>query len=127
MPLCTRKGKRPVCSASSNLNSLPASLESHTYFTPLSGLFITEALHPFKVLKDAGFEVDLISETGTYQPDWLSQQREWLPDKDRRVWENHSSEFRSKLDNLMQPSDVDASEVNLSVASFARCMFETAN
>lgn len=71
-----------------------------------TGLFITEALHPFNVFKKAGFEVDLVSETGSYQPDWLSQQKEWLPDEDRAVWEDHSSEFRSKLDKLQKPSDI---------------------
>ena len=30
-----------------------------------TGLFITEALHPFNVFKAASFEVDLASETGT--------------------------------------------------------------
>jgi D-lactate dehydratase len=29
-----------------------------------TGLFFTEALHPFEVLTEAGFEVDLASETG---------------------------------------------------------------
>ena len=29
-----------------------------------TGLFFTEALHPFEVLTAAGFEVDLASETG---------------------------------------------------------------
>lgn len=77
-----------------------------------SGLFITEALHPFNVFKEAGFEVDLISETGTYQPDWLSQQKEWLKDDDRKVWEDHNSEFRSKLDKLLKPSDVQWKDVS---------------
>jgi len=31
-----------------------------------TGLFYTEALHPFQVLTEAGFEVDLASETGTW-------------------------------------------------------------
>ncbi|AXC15796.1 hypothetical protein ACPOL_6578 [Acidisarcina polymorpha] len=31
-----------------------------------TGLFFTEALHPFRVLTAAGFEVDLASETGTF-------------------------------------------------------------
>lgn len=71
-----------------------------------TGLFITEALHPFKVFKKAGFDVDLVSENGTYSPDWLSQQKDWLPDEDRAVWEDHSSEFRSKLDKLLNPGDI---------------------
>ena len=75
------------------------------------GLFITEALHPFLVFKKAGFDVDLVSETGTYQPDWLSQQKDWLNNEDRAIWEDHSSEFRSKLDNLLKPSDIDPGNV----------------
>jgi putative intracellular protease/amidase len=84
--------------------------------TPLltfpTGLFITEALHPFQVFRKEGFEVDLVSETGTYQPDWLSEQEDWLNDADRAVWEDHSSEFRSKLDNLLKPSDINPANVS---------------
>ncbi|KAK9349664.1 class I glutamine amidotransferase-like protein [Lipomyces doorenjongii] len=82
-----------------------------------TGLFVTEALHPFNVFRNAGFEVDLISETGTYQPDWLSQQEDWLHDEDRRVWEDHKSQFRSKLDNLLKPSDVKPENYGLFFAS----------
>jgi D-lactate dehydratase len=32
-----------------------------------TGLFFTEALHPFEVLTQAGFEADIASETGTYR------------------------------------------------------------
>lgn len=79
----------------------------------LLGVFITEALHPFNVFKQAGFEVDLVSETGTFSPDWLSQQKDWLPDEDRKVWEDHNSEFRSKMDKLPKPSDIDPAKVIL--------------
>lgn len=82
-----------------------------------TGLFITEALHPFEVFKKAGFEVDLVSETGTYQPDWLSQTNDWLPEADRKVYEDHSSEFRSKLDKLLKPSDIKWDEYGLFFAS----------
>ncbi|KKK25575.1 hypothetical protein P175DRAFT_0191476 [Aspergillus ochraceoroseus IBT 24754] len=82
-----------------------------------TGLFITEALHPFNVFRQAGFDVDLVSETGTYQADWLSQQKDWLDDEDRAVWEDHSSEFRSKLDHLYKPSDVNPSSYGLFFAS----------
>lgn len=57
--------------------------------------------------------MDLVSETGTYSPDWLSQQKDWLPDDDRKVWEDHSSEFRSKMDKLPKPSDIDSSKVKI--------------
>jgi putative intracellular protease/amidase len=68
-------------------------------------------LHPFLVFKNAGFDVDLVSETGTYQADWLSLQKDWLKGEDKAIWEDSSSEFRSKLDNLLKPSDVDPSNV----------------
>ncbi|KAL1305762.1 hypothetical protein AAFC00_007341 [Neodothiora populina] len=82
-----------------------------------TGLFITEALHPFNVFKAAGFDVDLVSETGDYSPDWLSQQKDWLPEEDRKVWEDHSTEFRRKLDNLLKPQDIDWSNYGLFFAS----------
>ena len=76
-----------------------------------TGLFITEALHPFNVFKEAGFEVDLVSETGSYQADWLSQQKDWLPDEDRKVWEDRNSEFRKKLDAGLRPGDFNPDNV----------------
>lgn len=63
-----------------------------------TGLFISEALHPFEVFRKAGFEVDLASETGTYTPDWLSLTDQFLTPADRKVYEDHNSEFRSKLE-----------------------------
>ena len=53
-----------------------------------------------------------MSETGTYQPDWLSQQKDWLKGDDKAIWEDSSSEFRLKLDNLLKPSDIDPSKVS---------------
>ncbi len=32
---------------------------------------------------------------------------------DRKVWEDHSSEFRGKLDRLLKPGDVKAEDVSL--------------
>lgn len=73
---------------------------------------MTEALHPFNVFRKAGFEVDLVSETGSYQADWLSQQKDWLPEEDRKVWEDPKSDFRQKLDAHLKPGDIRAQNVN---------------
>ncbi|RBR21773.1 uncharacterized protein FIESC28_04763 [Fusarium coffeatum] len=82
-----------------------------------TGLFITEALHPYNVLTAAGFEVDLTSETGTYTPDWLSQQPDFLNGDDLAIWSDTNSEFRKKLDNMPKASELDASKYGLFYAS----------
>lgn len=56
--------------------------------------------------------MDLVSETGTYQADWLSLTKDWLKDEERKVYEDPSSEFRSKLDKLNKPGDLDATKVS---------------
>ena len=78
-----------------------------------TGLFISEALHPFQVLKEAGFEVDLVSEKGTYVPDWLSQQQDFLQGDDKKQWEDVNGEFRKKLDNMPDVHSLDGKKVFL--------------
>jgi putative intracellular protease/amidase len=82
-----------------------------------TGLFITEALHPFDVFREAGFEVDLVSETGSYSPDWLSTTDDWLKPDERKVYEDPCSEFRSKLDKIHKPSDLKSSDYGVFFAS----------
>jgi putative intracellular protease/amidase len=82
-----------------------------------TGLFISEALHPYNVLTAAGFKVDLTSETGTYTPDWLSQQPDFLNGEDLATWEDVNSDFRKKLDNMPKAADVDASKYGIFYAS----------
>ncbi|KAF3400148.1 Glyoxalase 3 [Penicillium rolfsii] len=82
-----------------------------------TGLFISEALHPFNVLTAAGFEVDLASETGEFTPDWLSQQPDFLNGDDLKTWNDPSSDFRRKLDNLHKAADLDKSQYGLFYAS----------
>jgi putative intracellular protease/amidase len=77
-----------------------------------TGIWINEAQHPFNVFRKAGYEVDLVSETGSWGPDWLSTQPEFLNGEDLKNYEDHNSEFRSKLDNLLTPDKIDASKVS---------------
>ena len=82
-----------------------------------TGLFISEALHPFNVLTQAGFEVDLASETGKYTPDWLSLTPDYLSGDDLKTWENTSSDFRKKLDNMSAARTHDPSKYGIFFAS----------
>ena len=82
-----------------------------------TGLFISEALHPYDILVAAGFEVDLASENGTYTADWLSQTPDFLNGSDLATWNDVNSDFRKKLDNMPKASEVDASKYGVFFAS----------
>ncbi|KAK1624553.1 class I glutamine amidotransferase-like protein [Colletotrichum phormii] len=82
-----------------------------------TGLFISEALHPYNVLRAAGFEVDLASESGAYTPDWLSSQPDFLHGEDLKIWNDTKSEFRTKLDNMPKAADLDGNAYGLFYAS----------
>src|ERR1700761_1149450 len=77
-----------------------------------TGVFISEAMHPFDVFRKAGFEVDLASETGKYYVDWLSLQPDFLDSKGCAEWNDLKSEFRKKLDNMPKAENVDSSKVS---------------
>src|ERR1700761_4915792 len=78
-----------------------------------TGVFIVEALHPFKVFTAAGFEVDIASEKGTYTPDWLSLQDNFLTPEDRKQYEDTDGEFRKKLDSGLTPDKLDADKASI--------------
>jgi putative intracellular protease/amidase len=82
-----------------------------------TGLFISEALHPFNVFKAAGFEVDLVSEKGTYGPDWLSLRESFLNGEDKKQYEDLKSEFREKLDNMPEVSSIDGKNYGIFFAA----------
>ena len=83
-----------------------------------TGLFFTEALHPFQVLTEAGFEVDLASETGTYGFDQVSLTPPFLAGADKAVFDNPNHPFMVKLKSkLMKASDLKKGEYSLFFAS----------
>jgi putative intracellular protease/amidase len=76
-----------------------------------TGLFYTEALHPFEVFTDAGFEIDLATETGTYGLDDLSLTDRFLAGDDKAVFDNPDHPFNVKLNSqLMKASDLSTNE-----------------
>jgi putative intracellular protease/amidase len=83
-----------------------------------TGLFFTEALHPFEVLTQAGFEVDLATETGTFGLDDLSLTSQFLAGDDKAVFENPNHPFNVKLNSqLKKASDLKTDEYGLFFAS----------
>ncbi|KAK5735065.1 plasma membrane heat shock protein [Elasticomyces elasticus] len=88
-----------------------------------TGIWINEAQHPFNVFRKAGFEVDLVSETGKWGEDWLSVQPDFLTGKDRENYENRSSEFRTKLDNMLTPDKIDPSKVSATGAELMTYLY----
>ena len=79
-----------------------------------TGLFFTEALHPFEVLTQAGFEVDLATETGTYGLDDLSLTDRFLAGDDKAVFEDPKHPFNVKLNSqLKKAADLKAEEYGL--------------
>lgn len=83
-----------------------------------TGVFFTEALHPFEVLAEAGFEVDFASETGTWGFDEFSLLPPFLAGSDKAVHENPEHPFMVKMtSHVMKASDVDSSAYGLFFAS----------
>ncbi|GAN04353.1 molecular chaperone Hsp31 [Mucor ambiguus] len=83
-----------------------------------TGLFYTEALHPYQALKKAGFDVDLASETGTYGMDEHSTEKQFLTDEDEKILNDPNHPFNVLLNkHLHKASDLDAKQYGLFFAS----------
>lgn len=82
-----------------------------------TGFFITEGLHPYLVLRRAGFEVDLSSTTGKYTADTLSLTDDFLNGEDKKIYEDLNSEFRKKLDNMPTPDQLNPGDYGIFFAS----------
>jgi len=83
-----------------------------------TGLFYTEALHPYEVLTEAGFEVDLASETGTFGIDPHSITETYISAQDRKkILENPEHPFTVKLNKLHKAADLDPKQYGLFFAS----------
>lgn len=81
-----------------------------------TGLFISEALHPFRVFRAAGFGVDLASESGRWSADWLSLTPAFLSAAERAEYEG-PSEFAAALQGVRRASDCAARDYGVFFAS----------
>lgn len=90
-----------------------------------TGLFVTEALHPYRYFVEQGIDVDFVSETGTYGVDGHSLAPDFLLGQDKKDFEDKQSGFNVGLSNIKKASDVDASQYDIFFASAGHaCMFD---
>ena len=83
-----------------------------------TGLFLTEALHPYEVFVAAGFGVDLASETGTFGFDFNSLQPPFLSGSDKAIYNNSEHPFTVELNSkLKKASDLKKGEYGVFFAS----------
>jgi len=83
-----------------------------------TGLFLTEALHPYEVFVAAGFDVDLASETGTFGFDFNSLQPPFLSGSSKAIYNNSDHPFMVKLNSqLKRASDLNKEEYGVFFAS----------
>src|SRR5262249_22664929 len=83
-----------------------------------TGLFFTEALHPFEVLTEAGFGVDLSSETRSLGLDDVSLTAPFLSGSDKAIIQNCEHPFNVKLNSqLKKASELKEEEYGLFFAS----------
>lgn len=83
-----------------------------------TGLFYTEALHLYQAFVQAGFEVDLASETGTYGLDEHSTSKDFLTDEDERIYNDPNHPFNVLLNkHLYKASNLDPKQYGLFFAS----------
>lgn len=78
-----------------------------------TGLFVTEALHPFEVFKAAGYDVDFVSETGHYGIDEHSTSPDFLNGDDLIVFNDKNSDFNVGLSNIKKATDVNPSDYEI--------------
>ncbi|KAG2732964.1 hypothetical protein G9P44_003954 [Scheffersomyces stipitis] len=75
-----------------------------------TGLFLVEALEPYRIFKEAGFDVDFASETGTFGIDDNSTQPDFLNGQDLEDYNNKSSDVSIALANIKKASDITTPE-----------------
>lgn len=82
-----------------------------------TGVFVVEALHPYDVFTKSGFDVDFVSETGTFGWDDSSLGPDFLSGKDRETFEDTNSGFMTKINAVKKPSEVKAEDYEIFFAS----------
>lgn len=82
-----------------------------------TGVFATEAIHPFEVFKAKDFDVQFVSETGEFGWDEHSLSDDFLKGDDRDILNNPKSEFNISLKQIKKASDINPAEYSIFFAA----------
>ncbi|SCU77206.1 LAFA_0G24674g1_1 [Lachancea sp. 'fantastica'] len=82
-----------------------------------TGVFVVEALHPFQTYKSKGFEVEFVSETGTFGWDEHSLAPDFLNGDDKKAFDDKNSDFNKHLQNIKKASEVNGDDYSIFFAS----------
>ncbi|CUM57113.1 unnamed protein product [Debaryomyces tyrocola] len=78
-----------------------------------TGVFVSEALHPFLVFKENDIEADFVSENGTFGYDVNSLDPMFLNGKDLDVFNNKSSDFNVSISKMKKASQINPDEYQI--------------
>ncbi|RCK57956.1 Glyoxalase 3 [Candida viswanathii] len=82
-----------------------------------TGVFVVEALHPYKVYKLKGYDVQFASETGTFGYDEHSTGEDFLNGEDRVIFEDPNSDYNLDLKKIKKASDLNPKDYDIFFAS----------
>ena len=82
-----------------------------------TGVFVVEALHPFREYRANGFNVQFVSETGAFGWDEHSLTETFLNGQDKKDFDNENSEFQLALKKVKKPSEVNPDDYDIFFAA----------
>lgn len=82
-----------------------------------TGVFATEALHPYQVFVEKGAEVDFVSEKGTFGWDEHSLAPDFLSDKEKEILDDSSSGFGRAVKQVKKASEVNSKNYDIIFAA----------
>ncbi|ODV78440.1 class I glutamine amidotransferase-like protein [Suhomyces tanzawaensis NRRL Y-17324] len=83
-----------------------------------TGLFAAEAIEPFEIFRAEGYEVDFVSETGTFGYDENSVSNpDFLNGEIAEIFHDKESAFNKAMSNIKKAADVKADEYDIFYAA----------
>lgn len=82
-----------------------------------TGLFWSEAIHPLRFFEQAGFEVDIVSETGTFGVDEHSISDQFLSAEELKEYKDQNSDVNKKFKQIKKASSCKAEDYGIFYAA----------